>query len=104
VHPYSKWRCAFWRLVSLVELAILPRHPNALAALEEVLGATEALNLLEAKRGGDGRWGVDSRPYWGAPGLEGSNVEVVDWRGGGAKEMVTLNVLRVLRAVGRLHP
>jgi hypothetical protein len=258
VHPYSKWRGAFWRLVSLVELAIPPHHPKALAALEEVLAwltsperkrsiravnglvrqhatgegyalavacrlgvvrdsrvrslvrsilrsqwpdggwncdprptvthssfhetigplwglveytkatedhtareaadrpaefflahrlfrshrtgqvshpeytklhyptywhydvlwgllvlsrfeklgdprATEALDLLEAKRGRDGRWGVDGRPYWRAPGSEGSNVEVVDWRGGGAKEMVTLNVLRVLRAAGRLH-
>ncbi|MGH2557203.1 MAG: hypothetical protein ACRDHO_16050 [Actinomycetota bacterium] len=37
VHPYAKWTGAFWRLVSLVELAIPPRHPGARAANEHVL-------------------------------------------------------------------
>src|SRR6266516_1238393 len=37
VHPYRKWTGAFWRLVSLVELAIPPGHPQAVAAAEQVL-------------------------------------------------------------------
>jgi hypothetical protein len=37
VHPYRKWTGAFWRLVSLVELAVPPRHPPALAAAGQVL-------------------------------------------------------------------
>jgi hypothetical protein len=38
VGPYSKWRGAHWRLVSLVELSLPKRHPKALAAIEQVLG------------------------------------------------------------------
>jgi hypothetical protein len=63
----------------------------------------EGLDLLESKRGKDGLWRADGRAYWRAPGSRGSNVEVVDWRRGGASEMVTLNALRVLRASGRLR-
>lgn len=37
VHPYAKWTGAFWRLLSLVELAIPPSHPGARAANEQVL-------------------------------------------------------------------
>ncbi len=37
-HPYKKWTGAHWRLVSLVELALPPGHPKALAAAEQVLG------------------------------------------------------------------
>lgn len=65
---------------------------------------TEALNLLESKRTKDGRWRPDGRRYWRRPGSRGSNVEVVDWGGGAANEMVTLNALRVLRAAGRVSP
>lgn len=36
-HPYSKWRGAHWRLVSLVELGIARGHPQCLAAVEQVL-------------------------------------------------------------------
>jgi hypothetical protein len=36
-HPYSKWAGAHWRLVSLVELAVPPFEPRALAAAETVL-------------------------------------------------------------------
>jgi hypothetical protein len=36
-HPYSKWTGAFWRLVSLVELAVPTGHPPALAAAEQVV-------------------------------------------------------------------
>ena len=36
-HPYTKFGGAHWRLVSLVELAVPPGEPRALAALETVL-------------------------------------------------------------------
>ena len=36
-HPYSKWTGAHWRLVSLVELALPPGEPRALAAAGTVL-------------------------------------------------------------------
>lgn len=36
-HPYRKWTGAHWRLISLVELNIPARHPQALAAAETVL-------------------------------------------------------------------
>jgi hypothetical protein len=37
VYPYRKWSGAHWRLVSLVELAVPPREPRALAAADHVL-------------------------------------------------------------------
>jgi hypothetical protein len=37
VHPYHKWRGAFWRLISLVDLGVTPGHPGALRAAEETL-------------------------------------------------------------------
>jgi hypothetical protein len=37
VHPYTKWTGAHWRLVSLVELGVPPRHPQAAAAARTVL-------------------------------------------------------------------
>jgi hypothetical protein len=37
VHPYSKWRGAFWRLISLVDLGVEPGHPGAVAAAEKTL-------------------------------------------------------------------
>ena len=37
-HPYKKWTGAHWRLVSLVELAVPPGEPRAVAATEPVLG------------------------------------------------------------------
>jgi hypothetical protein len=37
VHPYRKWTGAHWRLVSLVELAVPPREPRAVAAADHVL-------------------------------------------------------------------
>jgi hypothetical protein len=36
-HPYTKFGGAHWRLVSLVELAVPPGEPRALAALDTVL-------------------------------------------------------------------
>jgi hypothetical protein len=37
VHPYRKWQGAHWRLVSLVELAVPPGEPRAVAAAGTVL-------------------------------------------------------------------
>lgn len=37
VHPYAKWRGAFWRLLSLVDLGVEPGHPGAVAAAEQAL-------------------------------------------------------------------
>jgi hypothetical protein len=65
--------------------------------------AAEALDLIDAKRGLDGRWRADGRRYWRPPGSTGSNVEAVDWGRSGPNEMVTLNAVRVLRAAGRLQ-
>jgi hypothetical protein len=36
-HPYRKWTGAHWRLISLVELAIPPGEPRAVAAADTVL-------------------------------------------------------------------
>jgi len=63
--------------------------------------AVGALDLIEAKRGKEGRWRADGRRYWRPPGSQGSNVEAVDWGRSGPNEMVTLNALRVLRAAAR---
>jgi hypothetical protein len=35
VHPYGKWRGAFWRLISLVELGVEPGDPRAFAAAKQ---------------------------------------------------------------------
>jgi hypothetical protein len=36
-HVYAKWRGAFWRLISLVDLGVEPGHPGAVGAAEETL-------------------------------------------------------------------
>ena len=60
--------------------------------------AHDALDLLRSQRGGDGLWHAQAR-WWRPPGSRGSNVEVVDWRLGGATAALTLNALRVLTSV-----
>lgn len=37
MHPYRKWTGVHWRLVSLVELAVPPQEPRAVAAAGQVL-------------------------------------------------------------------
>jgi hypothetical protein len=37
VHAYGKWRGAFWRLLSLVDLGVQPGHPGVVAAAEKTL-------------------------------------------------------------------
>lgn len=61
----------------------------------------EALDILENKQLSNGKWKVEGR-YWKSPGVEGSNVEVVDWGDSGPNEFITLNALRVLKSAGRL--
>jgi hypothetical protein len=54
VHAYKKWTGAHWRLVSLVELAIPERLPQALAATEHVLTwltSSEHLGRIETVGG-----------------------------------------------------
>jgi hypothetical protein len=38
VHPYARWRGAYWRLLSLVDLGVAPGDQHALRAAEETLG------------------------------------------------------------------
>jgi hypothetical protein len=64
---------------------------------------TDALELLEARRGADGRWDADGRRYWSPPGSGRPAEEVVEWGPNRPSEMVTLNALRILRAAGRLR-
>jgi hypothetical protein len=61
--------------------------------------ASDALDVLVAKRGPDG-WAA-SGYWWRPPGGGGAGVEVADWGRGGPNPMLTLNALRVLRAAGR---
>lgn len=62
--------------------------------------AAEALDLVQGKRGPDGRWVVDGA-WWRSVG--GSRApEVVDWGRSGPHELVTFHALRVLRLAGRI--
>jgi len=64
--------------------------------------ASDALDLLEAKRRPDGRWNAQAQ-WWRQPDSKNAP-EVVDWgRAGEPNLMVTLNALRVLGAAGRVN-
>jgi hypothetical protein len=64
----------------------------------------DALDLIERRRLGDGRW----RPgvyWWNRAGRDAKGRqanEVVDWGRSGPNEMITLNALRALVASGRI--
>ncbi len=68
----------------------------------------DAVSLLDGQRSADGTWSA-GEPWWkplgagrdGNRGLKAWNVEAVDWGQSGPNEMITLNALRVLRAVAR---
>jgi hypothetical protein len=62
--------------------------------------ATDAIDLLVARRGPNGTWAA-SGYWWRPPGSGGAGVEVVDWGRGEPSPMLTLNALRVLKAAGR---
>ena len=50
VHAYGKWRGAFWRLLSLVDLGVEPGHPGAVAAAEQTLAWVADLERLAEVR------------------------------------------------------
>jgi len=56
-HPYSKWRGAYWRLLSLVDLGVETGDPHALRAAEATLSWLCSPRRLKAihKRNIDGR-------------------------------------------------
>ncbi len=64
----------------------------------------EALDIVEDKRGPDGRWSAEGyywclqrrKPVTGKKQIT-SNMEVVDWGRKGPDKMITLNALRVLK-------
>jgi hypothetical protein len=65
----------------------------------------EAIDLVESKRGEDGRWRPEGY-YWSLKRkmrakLAVSNIDIVDWGRRGPNEFITLNALRVLKAAGR---
>ena len=92
---------AYWHYDFLQALVVLQRAGR--------LGdprTTDAIDLLQSKRGRDGLWKPECY-YWNLKRktkakLAASNVEVVDWGRAGANEFITLNALRVLKAAGRL--
>ena len=57
VHPYGKWRGAFWRLLSLVDLGVESGHPGAALAASQTLDWVANPRRLAAihKRRIDGR-------------------------------------------------
>jgi hypothetical protein len=64
--------------------------------------ASDALDLLEARRRPDGRWNANAQ-WWRAADSK-TTPEVVDWGSAGEPNlMVTLNALRVLAAAGRVN-
>jgi len=67
----------------------------------------EAIDLVESKRGDDGRWRPEGY-YWSLkrktrPKLAVSNVEIVNWGRKEPNEFITLNALRILKAAGRFR-
>ena len=92
----------YWHCDILQELTILSR-----AGKLDDPRTKEALDIVEKKRGPDGLWRADDY-YWNVRRTPStklkvlvSNVEVVDWGRKGPSKMITLNVLRTLKASGR---
>jgi hypothetical protein len=48
VHPYGKWRGAFWRLATLVDLGVGPGHEGALQAADQSLAWLASPRRLNA--------------------------------------------------------
>jgi hypothetical protein len=86
----------YWHYDILQALLILSR----LGPLEDAR-MQAALDVIEQKRLPDGRWKPEGY-FWYPPGKRSSNVEVVNWGRKDPNLMITLNVLRVLRAAGLL--
>jgi hypothetical protein len=65
--------------------------------------AALAMDRLESLLGPDGRLEA-TRPWWRAGGPPGSSTDAVDWGGGLASEVLTLQALAILRFAGRWNP
>jgi hypothetical protein len=93
----------YWHYDILQGLHILVRLGHA-----GDIRLADAVAVLEGQRSADGTWSAGGC-WWkplgagrdGNRGLKAWDVEVVDWGKSGPSEMITLNALRVLRAVGR---
>ena len=103
IHPFTELHYPlYWHYDILQALTILHRAGK--------LGdprTQEAIDLVESKRGDDGRWRPEGY-YWSLKRktrakLAVSNVEIVNWGRGGPNEFVTLNALRVLKDAGRFR-
>ncbi len=91
----------YWHYDILQALMVLDR-----AGRLEDPRTSDAIDLVESKRGEDGRWRPEGY-YWSLKRktkskVAVSNVEVVDWGRHGPNEMITLNALRILKAARRL--
>jgi hypothetical protein len=76
---------------------------RALQALDRLTDerATDALDLLESRRLPDGRF-RPGQSWWQPTGTR--TRDVVDWGRGGPSRLLTLHVLAVLKAAGRIQP
>ena len=86
----------YWHYDVLVGLTTLNRS----VGLDDPR-ASDALDVLEAKRLPDGAWRCERR-WWKRPGSKGSGVDVVDW-GATAHELLTARARETLQAAGRVE-
>jgi hypothetical protein len=84
----------YWHYDVLQCLLVLGRM-----GLAEDTRAADAMDVVENRRLGDGRWRTGGR-WWNPPGSSRAP-EVVDWGRTGPNQMVTLNALRVLEGSAR---
>lgn len=90
---------SYWHYDILAVLLLLARLGRATDR-----SAREAVDLLEAKRRPDGLWAADRQWWQPSESRFKHQYEVVDWGEAGVpSEMITLNVLRILRSAGRLR-
>ena len=86
---------AYWHYDLLAGLRVL--HATGTLADDR---ATDALDLLEAKRRPDGRFETKAA-WWQAGRHVTSALDVIDWGRGRPSEVLTLHALRILKAAGR---
>ncbi len=87
---------AYWHYGLLRGLVVLASTNRLLDPRARV-----ALDLLQDRRGTNGRWPANGA-WWRRPGSQGSNVEAVDWGSRDENAMVTFQALFVLRAAQEL--
>src|SRR5881296_4268891 len=101
IHPFTELHYPlYWHYDILQALTILHRAGKLRDPRTQ-----EAIDLVESKRGDDGRWRPEGY-YWSLKRktrakLAISNVEIINWGRGGPNEFITLNALRVLKDAGR---